>query len=56
MPEAAVEDAKAIVELHEQYCRAGDVEKVMANIADDVVLVAADAPSLKTPDDTGRCR
>lgn len=50
MPEAAVEDAKAIVELHQQYCRDGDVEKVLTNIAEDVVLVAADAPLIEGAD------
>ncbi len=44
MGAVTVEDAKAVIASHEQYCRAADLENVMTNIAGDIVVLAADAP------------
>jgi len=40
----AIEASKELISNHEQMAREGDIEKVCSNIAEDIVLLAADAP------------
>ena len=47
MQQVTIEDAKAVVASHEQYCRLADIQKVMTNIADDIVVLAPDAPLIQ---------
>lgn len=44
MPTTVLEDARAVITSHEQYARAGDLDGVMTNIAEDVVLLAGGTP------------
>jgi uncharacterized protein (TIGR02246 family) len=42
-----VEDAKAVIKAHEEFSKAGDLEKIMSNMADDVVLLTPGMPLIK---------
>jgi len=45
-----VEEAKAVVTSHEQFSKAGDLEGIMSNMADDVVFLAPGMPLMKGKD------
>jgi len=47
MPPDVVEEAKTVVQTHEDYARMGDLDRVMTNVAEDIVLLAANAPLVK---------
>ena len=40
----SIEEAKVVVRSHEEYSAAGNVDGVVSNMAEDVVLLAPDAP------------
>ena len=40
----AIEQAKAVVAAHEELVREGDLDGMLENFAEDVVVLAADAP------------
>jgi ketosteroid isomerase-like protein len=42
-----VEEAKAVVRSHEEFSKAGNLDGVMSNMADDVVLLAPGVPLIK---------
>ncbi len=42
-----VEDAKAVLISHEQFSKAGDLEGIMSNMAEDVIFLAPGIPLLK---------
>ncbi|HVS30578.1 MAG TPA: nuclear transport factor 2 family protein [Thermoanaerobaculia bacterium] len=42
-----VGQAKAVIESHEKLARAGDLQGIMTNIAEDVVALAPDTPLIK---------
>ena len=46
----SVEDAKAVIKSHEQFSKAGDLEGIMSNMADDVVFLAPGMPLMKGKD------
>ena len=45
--EELVEQAKAVVASHEDNCRRCDLEAVLTNVADDVVVLASEAPLIE---------
>jgi ketosteroid isomerase-like protein len=47
MLEPTVASAKTVILSHEQFCLAGDLDAVMANVAEDVVLLAAGTPLIQ---------
>jgi ketosteroid isomerase-like protein len=46
----AIEEARALVRSHEEYSAAGDVEGVLSNMAEDIVMLAPDAPLIEGKD------
>ena len=49
-PVDAIDQAKAVVRSHEEYMAAGDLDKVMSNMAKDIVLLAPDSPLIEGKD------
>ncbi len=47
---SAVDEAKAVMASHEQFAKAGDLDGIMTNVADDVVMLAPDAPLVQGSD------
>ncbi len=47
---SAVDEAKAVIASHEQFAKAGDLDGIMTNVADDVVMLAPDAPLVQGGD------
>lgn len=45
-----IEDAKAVAKSHEEYAKAGNLDGIMSNMADDVVALASGIPLLKGKD------
>ena len=39
-----IEDARAVIAAHERHTRDGDLEAIVAAVADDIVLLAGNAP------------
>lgn len=40
----AIAEAKAVIESHERYAMAGDLDAVMTNVDEDIVMLAGGAP------------
>ncbi len=47
---SAVDEAKAVMASHEQFAKAGDLDGIMTNVADDIVMLAPDAPLVQGRD------
>ena len=47
---SAVDEAKAVIASHEQFTKAGDLDGIMTNVADDIVMFAPDAPLVQGSD------
>jgi ketosteroid isomerase-like protein len=46
----AIDQAKAVVQSHEEYVAAGDVDGVLSNMAPDIVVLAPDSPLVEGKD------
>ena len=46
-PGNAVDLAKSVVRSHEQFARSGDLDGILSNVAEDVVVLSANAPLVK---------
>lgn len=46
-PNTAIDEAKTVVRSHEDFARAGDLDRLMSNMAEDIVVLAADTPLIK---------
>lgn len=45
VPDASpVDEARLVVESHERFARAGDLDAIMSNIADDIVMLVPNMP------------
>ena len=49
-----IEDAKAVVKSHEQFSKAGKLDDIMSNFADDVVMLVPGMPLVKGKDAVGK--
>ena len=47
---SAVDEAKAVMASHEQFAKAGDLDGIMTNVADDIVMLTPDAPLVQGSD------
>ncbi len=47
---SAIDEAKTVIASHEQFAKAGDLDGIMTNVADDVVMLAPDAPLVQGRD------
>lgn len=44
---SAIDEAKAVVQSHERFARAGDLDGIMSNVAEDIVVLADETPLIK---------
>ena len=42
-----IDEAKAVVQSHERFARSGELDAIMSNVAEDIVVLAADTPLIK---------
>ncbi len=49
-----IEDAKAVVKSHEQFAKAGKLDEIVSNFADDFVSLVPGMPLLKGKDAAGK--